>query len=114
MNAEIKSKWVAALRSGEYKQTKDTLRDLNGFCCLGVLCDLHSKESGNQWERQGSAYLRYLGEENHVPSEVGSWAGITNVWGTKVVIGDANSELSGHNDDGRTFYEIADAIEEQL
>lgn len=34
---EIK-KWVAALRSGEYKQTKKTLQDEFGYCCLGVAC----------------------------------------------------------------------------
>lgn len=33
-------KWCKALRSGEYKQTKETLQDENGFCCLGVACDL--------------------------------------------------------------------------
>lgn len=31
-------KWDAALRSGEYVQGKDALRDSNGrYCCLGVL-----------------------------------------------------------------------------
>jgi hypothetical protein len=32
--------WVNALRSGNYKATKNCLRDEKGFCCLGVLCDL--------------------------------------------------------------------------
>lgn len=33
------SKWLAALRSGKYKQTIDVLYDrkTGGFCCLGVL-----------------------------------------------------------------------------
>ena len=30
--------WITALRSGEYKQTKNTLQDENGYCCLGVAC----------------------------------------------------------------------------
>lgn len=36
---EIKRKWVAALESGEYKQTQNRLYDpaTKGFCCLGVL-----------------------------------------------------------------------------
>lgn len=36
---EIKRKWVAALESGQYKQTQCTLYDpaTKGFCCLGVL-----------------------------------------------------------------------------
>lgn len=33
-------KWIAALRSGEYEQTRGALNDENGFCCLGVACDL--------------------------------------------------------------------------
>ena len=43
MNPEIKAKWVAALRSGEYKQAKGQLRIGNSFCCLGVLCNLHAQ-----------------------------------------------------------------------
>jgi hypothetical protein len=50
---EVKAKWVAALRSGKYDQTKGYLRrtkpskmsgDAPGFCCLGVLCDIAVKE----------------------------------------------------------------------
>lgn len=33
-------KWVRALRSGKYKQTKKTLQNDYGMCCLGVLCKL--------------------------------------------------------------------------
>lgn len=33
-------KWTDALRSGKYKQTKNTLQDAKGYCCLGVACDL--------------------------------------------------------------------------
>lgn len=32
------TKWIDALRSGEYKQTTGELQDDNGFCCLGVAC----------------------------------------------------------------------------
>lgn len=38
MTQEVKDKWVAALRSGEYVQGRDTLRTYDGkYCCLGVL-----------------------------------------------------------------------------
>ena len=40
MNKELKAKWIAALRSGEYPQTRQALRDDQGFCCLGVLCEV--------------------------------------------------------------------------
>ena len=39
---EIKE-WTKALRSGKYKQTKDTLQDKNGYCCLGVACELFTE-----------------------------------------------------------------------
>lgn len=40
---ELKAQWVAALRSGEYKQGHGELRTNGGtrYCCLGVLTDLH-------------------------------------------------------------------------
>lgn len=40
LKPEFKSKWVAALRSGKYTQAKEKLRSPDGFCCLGVACDL--------------------------------------------------------------------------
>ena len=49
MKPEIKQKWINALRSGEYEQGRKSLRDRNKYCCLGVLCDLHAKETGNKW-----------------------------------------------------------------
>jgi hypothetical protein len=33
-------KWCAALDSGEYNQTKCTLQDHDGYCCLGVACKI--------------------------------------------------------------------------
>ena len=46
MNPDIKEKWVAALRSGEYTQGHGKLYNPpeNTYCCLGVLCDLYAKE----------------------------------------------------------------------
>lgn len=39
MKRELRDKWVAALRSGEYKQGRGALQDTTGgYCCLGVLC----------------------------------------------------------------------------
>lgn len=39
MNDLIKS-WLAALRSGKYKQGASALQRDGRFCCLGVLCDV--------------------------------------------------------------------------
>lgn len=38
MPKELKEKWMAALRSGEYEQGRDILHDGKGaYCCMGVL-----------------------------------------------------------------------------
>lgn len=39
MNPAIKKKWLKALRSGKYKQTRGALRrkSTGGMCCIGVL-----------------------------------------------------------------------------
>ncbi len=37
MDPELKAKWIAALRSGEYEQTTGQLHSGIGYCCLGVL-----------------------------------------------------------------------------
>jgi hypothetical protein len=41
VDAEVKSKWIAALRSGKYTQGFGRLRSGDDcYCCLGVLCDV--------------------------------------------------------------------------
>lgn len=41
MNAELKAKWVEALRSGKYQQGREQLNEADQlFCCLGVLCEI--------------------------------------------------------------------------
>lgn len=34
------TKWVEALESGKYKQGRGQLNASEGFCCVGVLCDV--------------------------------------------------------------------------
>ena len=110
MNQEIKAKWVAALRSGEYKQTREVLKSSAGYCCLGVLCDISMRETGF-----GLADNR---AENHDRQSLGQtirdWAGLPYSVGDRVTIAGLGRVLSMHNDDGKTFLQIADAIEEQL
>lgn len=44
MDKELKAKWVAALRSGSYRQGIGVLRNTKDaepvHCCLGVVCDI--------------------------------------------------------------------------
>ncbi len=55
MDANLKQTWIAALRSGKYKQGRGALKKIEfdfvtdepkppTFCCLGVLCDLVDPE----------------------------------------------------------------------
>lgn len=46
---DLLKRWVKALRSGKYKQTRDVLHDSEGFCCLGVLCDVLNEDVQGQW-----------------------------------------------------------------
>jgi hypothetical protein len=121
MNPEVKAKWVAALRSGEYVQSDArVLNDGAGsFCCLGVLCDLYSKEAGIEWEwTQHSEGMRLpIGGCYYPPSDVRTWAAFHEDEQT-VEIGGKRESVAVHNDGicipRRTFVEIADAIEKQL
>jgi hypothetical protein len=44
MDASLKAKWTAALRSGEYEQGKGFLRMEGSFCCIGVLGDIQGMD----------------------------------------------------------------------
>ena len=58
MKKRVKKLWVEALRSGGYKQGRKRLRYGDTYCCLGVLCDLYRKETGEgKWNKQQSALV---------------------------------------------------------
>lgn len=115
MNQEIKDAWLAALRSGEYPKTTERLHDDTGFCCLGVLCDLHAKATGQQWE-PGLGAIVYLHNDAALPPSVVRWAGLDNElpkvgpW-TLAELNDGNSVF---DIEPLTFAEIADLIEREL
>lgn len=114
MNPIIKAKWVAALRSGEYKQGMGSLRSSsNEFCCLGVLCDLHSKEIDCKWTdgEWVEGVMTYLGKSGLPPRVVIEWAELVDM---SVIIAGEVMLLDEHNDSEATFAQIAQAIEEQL
>jgi hypothetical protein len=119
MNKEVKAKWVAALRSGKYEQGDGALLMDGKFCCLGVLCDLHAKETGLKWSVEEGAGC-YLDDSELPPKEVAKWAGLT-AEDPEVLIDGVAQPISSHNDgrrdialDAKPFSVIADAIEEQL
>jgi hypothetical protein len=67
MNPELKDKWVKALRSGEYKQGRGTMKESrlfrkSRFCCLGVLCDV----AGAQYNKRNGYKHDVFGEKQLV------------------------------------------------
>jgi hypothetical protein len=105
MNADVKAKWVAALRSGEYKQTRGVLADKQGFCCLGVLCEIAVR---------GGAIDDYDGDDSVPSFAVQDWAGLEHR-NPSVFFDNFSTNLADVNDGHlQTFAVIADVIEEQL
>lgn len=100
MNPEIKEKWLEALRSGDYTKGEGQLvtfrADKKEYCCLGVLCDLHHKMTGEgNWgvdsegkhcDKQiyivGSITARRSSSTTILPEKVMEWAGIEQGAGT--------------------------------
>jgi hypothetical protein len=127
MKKEIADLWVKALRSGEYRQCQGALihRDEGSFCCLGVLCDIHARTTGQgSWDPERiQGYFTYSGDRQtgvdsgSLPYDVSVWAS-TNSSDPEVSlvpIPEQTSDfttLAGLNDDhGYTFNQIADVIE---
>lgn len=123
---EPKRLWLEGLRSEEFAQTKGALRDDEGYCCLGVLCEVAIKAGviievsepspgdDGKWGFDGNTDLP--------PDSVIEWAfGISDVSLEVLVDSDEHDgvryphELTELNDtSGWTFEEIANAVEEQM
>ncbi len=131
MNPEVKQKWIDALRSGKYDQGSEKLRSVQGYCCLGVLCDLYSQEQGAEWEFRGNAetnlqpkdYWYFEGESEFLPESVKDWAGLpVGNPSVRVDVTDNddeddwfyNEEIANLNDSGYTFNELSELIEQQF
>ena len=119
MNPEIKAKWVEALRSGEYEQGENSLLHGGRYCCLGVLASLATAAGVCSVRGYGYSVL-FDGYSAFLPESVASWAGLPSTDPeVSVACDDTDPEdwpltLTGANDLGMTFAEIADIIEEEL
>ena len=110
MNADIKQRWVEALRSGQYKQGSGCLRTNNAYCCLGVLCELHRQDfPGEGWQLASghSLLFGYISEYDfhEPPAEVSAWTGLNPA---------VYDLLADANDSGADFPTIASLIDEML
>jgi len=108
MNQEIKKKWVAALRSGDYTQGDGALCRLTPdgakYCCLGVLVE--EVEGEDAWDFRATSQRCTFQENSAVLA--GGYLAKTGVGSGYA------SDLMRMNDLGTSFSEIADYIEENL
>lgn len=101
-------KWIKALRSGKYKQTKDHLRDKHGYCCLGVACRVFKKELGLK-ETKGPGGVTAFGDwRGSLPGNVEGHLGLRSNTGQPRGKG---QNLAARNDDGWNFERIANFLE---
>lgn len=134
MDQEIKTKWVAALRSGEYHQIDGTLRGHDydghlGYCCLGVLAEVCEPDSTRTGLVAACSTLTGTGDAQQFTKQHGLWDWLTARppqalydWADKAFGTDCNPAdlhdvagvLMAANDKGQTFETIAALIEEHL
>lgn len=119
MDLRIKDLWIVKLNNGEYQQTKSALRTERGFCCLGVLCDLYSKEKNIPWKKITEKDFEIEKCGGLLPKEVMDWAGLNS--DNPVIVPSDDSRdlgyditLSGMNDRGSSFKEISEFIKKNL
>jgi hypothetical protein len=129
LNANAK-KWIEALRSGEYKQTDNALHKGDGYCCLGVACEVYAHENGGTWclpagradsDELGATFnppaggypMFNIGRSDFLPSPVKEWLGLTSENGdfSPGKVGFLSCSLSRLNDSNWSFSDIADIIE---
>lgn len=99
-------KWVEALRSGEFEQMTGQLRGGAGMCCLGVACEVYRREVGRGTWLNGRVFQ---GSSLSLPPDVARWLGIRHTEGRI----DGGVCLTGMNDAGSTFAELATFIESE-
>jgi hypothetical protein len=124
MDPNIKTLWVNALRSGQYKQISGRLcKVVNGdacYCALGVLCDIHRvyhRNNGSEiaFDWDANHYDRkwtYLGADTALPETVREWAGLSSHDPVVVFDDGEASSIADMNDQLKlSFNDIADLIE---
>lgn len=125
MKQEIAARWASALESGAYKQAKGALRTADGFCCLGVLCDLlavpHAWDNTHTPTQNGRFVFGADKNPDLLPTEVVEAVGMADNSGMpeaatgngadKVAIGGREYDsLAEANDGGESFQAIANWI----
>ena len=102
MKKDIAEKWVAALRSGEFRQGQSTLEKDGAFCCLGVLAQINGLMKNG---RCGSLVGKDIGRDM-LTSDALELFGMATHEQLKCTIWNDKQRL--------TFSQIADRIEAEL
>lgn len=111
MKPEIKTAWIAALRSGKYQQGRGTIFDGQAYCCLGVLgrlladqgiCELKSFANG----AYHSLVFKDGASSSSIPAALREEIGLTQ--------DDCDRAITRNDTVRQSFPEIADWIEKNL
>jgi hypothetical protein len=92
---EARQKIYEALESGAFKQARKRLKSDDGFCCLGVMCEVFRVIEGKgEWSTADIFVLTRgsLTAQSFLPTIVGDWCGIRPL---------LQHELARANDDER-------------
>lgn len=113
MKLAHRTKWVEALRSGEYPQMMGFLKvnrkGVDKYCCLGVLCEVLKTDLS----------IELRPEDSNEPT-IYQLYGHVGILGTLTLVkvgltSHEQARLTDLNDyEGKTFAEIADWIEENI
>jgi hypothetical protein len=125
MKADLKAKWIDALRSGEYQQTDSVLHTVvqgeDRYCCLGVLCKVMGAKF-DEWQDYDD-YVSYDhvpilddrmladGDAEELSQEVCRELGIVDHQKTLIQMNDGSEKDSLPS---KSFAEIADYIEANI
>lgn len=97
-------KWLAALRSGKYKQSKEVLQSIDGYCCLGVACKVLIPKSK----------MTFNGKSGLMSGSMPVTQEFAPDWLVQIN-GYLPTRLTNLNDiDNYTFSQIADYVEKEL
>jgi hypothetical protein len=98
--------WVEGLRSRRFAQTDQKLADSEGYCCLGVACEI-AIENGLDLEKEQSedGDWRYGDDFVLLPLKVADWYGFPGGLGDKTnpIIGVYDEDIDPEDDEYEGF-----------
>lgn len=110
MTQAQKDKWLSALRSGRYQQSRGVLyrSASNGYCCLGVYANaVHGIDNALLARKED------LGDVG-LESILGDWRSPAYDSSDPETIKSIQAVLASMNDTGKSFAEIADFIDQHI